>query len=73
MEEKSNHILKAIDAGYSCEQILASDRALTYHDIFHAVTEAPTSHWRRAAPPTAGTRPSGDATSSPSRVRRRRD
>jgi hypothetical protein len=44
---KSRGILKAIGKGQSCEQILANDRTLTYHDIFHAMTEAPTSHWRR--------------------------
>ncbi len=50
MQKKSRHILKAVGAGYSCEQILASDRTLTYHDIFHAVTEAPTEYWIKASP-----------------------
>ncbi len=49
MDQRSRDILKAIAAGYSCEQILASDDSLTYHDIFHAVTEASTSHWRKTS------------------------
>jgi len=44
-------ILEALAAGHTCEQILSADRTLTYHDIFHAVAEAPTSHW---AKPSAG-------------------
>jgi hypothetical protein len=44
---KLNGILKAIAAGRSCEQILAADQRLSYHDIFHAVAEAPTSYWER--------------------------
>ena len=47
LRERLKGILKAIAAGRSCEQILAADRTLTYHDIFHAVAEAPTSHWDR--------------------------
>jgi hypothetical protein len=49
--ERLKGILKALAAGRSCEQILAADRTLTYHDIFHAAAEAPTSHWAR---PLAG-------------------
>lgn len=49
MQRKSRDILKAIAAGNTCEQILASDGTLTYHDIFHAVTEAPTSYWRKSS------------------------
>jgi len=56
LRERLNGILEAIAAGRSCEQILASDRTLTYHDIFHAVAEAPTSFWD--APP-AGPSDSG--------------
>jgi hypothetical protein len=49
LSKKSHAIVEAIAAGHSCEQILAADRTLTYHDIFHAVTEIPTSHWRKPA------------------------
>jgi hypothetical protein len=45
---KLSGILEAIAAGRSCEQILADDRSLTYHDIFHAVAEAPTCFWEKA-------------------------
>ena len=45
LPEKLNGILEAIAAGRSCEQILAADRKLSYHDIFHAVAEAPTGFW----------------------------
>jgi hypothetical protein len=45
LRAKLNCILKAIAAGRSCEQILASDRTLSYHHIFHAVAEAPTTFW----------------------------
>jgi hypothetical protein len=43
--ERLKGILEALAAGRSCEQILAADRTLTYHDIFHAAAAAPTSHW----------------------------
>ena len=49
LRAKLNGILKAIAAGRSCEQILVADRTLSYHDIFHAIAEAPTSFW--AKPP----------------------
>jgi hypothetical protein len=45
LRAKLNGILHAIAAGRSCEQILASDRTLSYHHIFRAVTEAPTTSW----------------------------
>ena len=44
---KLNGILEALASGRSCEQILAADRTLSYHDIFHAVAEAPTTYWDR--------------------------
>jgi hypothetical protein len=47
--QKLDGILQAIAAGRSCEQILAEDRTLCYHDIFHAIAEAPTSHWEKSA------------------------
>jgi hypothetical protein len=54
--ERLNGILEAIAAGRSCEQILWADRTLTYHDIFHAVAEAPTSHWDKPLAVTKGKR-----------------
>ncbi len=45
--QKAQEILKAIAKGHSCEQILARDRTLTYHDIFRSVSEVPTSHWKK--------------------------
>lgn len=45
LRAKLNGILQAIAAGRSCEQILASDHTLSYHHIFHAVAEAPTTFW----------------------------
>jgi hypothetical protein len=52
--QKSLDILKAIAKGCSCEQILAGDRTLTYHDIFHSVSEVPTSHWKKNSAKSAG-------------------
>ena len=49
IRHKLNGILEAIASGRSCEQILADDRTLSYHDIFHAVAEAPTSYWDRSS------------------------
>jgi hypothetical protein len=49
MERKSRKILDAITAGHSCEQILSNDGTLTYHDIFHVVTKAPTSFWKKVS------------------------
>jgi hypothetical protein len=73
MDKKSYDILKAISAGQSCEQILASDGTLTYHDIFHALTEAPTNHWKKTSAKGTGGGLFGDATSGPAPSRRRRD
>ncbi len=44
---KASEIVEAFAEGSTCEQILQADRTLTYHDIFHAVSEMPTSQWRR--------------------------
>jgi hypothetical protein len=71
LRERLNSILQAIAAGRSCEQILAGDHTLTYHDIFHAVAEAPTSYWDK--PPAGNTangspRP-GNPARTPSRQR----
>lgn len=41
MSDKSQAILKALAQGRSCDQILAADRTLTYHDIFRAAAELP--------------------------------
>jgi hypothetical protein len=73
MENKSNDILKAIDAGHSCEEILASDHALTYHDIFHALTEAPTSHWKKTSARRTGTGMPGEAASVRAPAKHRKD
>jgi hypothetical protein len=73
MEKKSKDILKAIDAGQSCEQILAGDSEVTYHDIFHALTEAPTTYWRRTPGRGAGAGLSSEPTATPRRERHRRD
>ena len=73
MDKKSQDILKAISTGQSCEQILASDGTLTYHDIFHALTEAPTSHWKKTSAKGSGGGLFGDATSGRTPARRRRD
>ncbi len=47
LSQKSREIAKAIADGHSCEQILAHDPTLTYHDIFRAVAEVPTSYWKK--------------------------
>jgi hypothetical protein len=49
MDIKSRSIVEALVAGRSCGQILAGDGTLTDHDIFHALTEAPTSFWKKAS------------------------
>ncbi len=49
---KSQGILEALAKGRSCEQILAADPTLTYHDIFRAAAELPEGpgnrQWSRA-------------------------
>jgi len=47
---KSRGILKSIAAGLTCEQILAGNRSVTYHDVFHAAAEAPTKFWKKRPP-----------------------
>jgi hypothetical protein len=44
---KSRGILKAMASGLTCEQILAGNRTVTYHDVFHAAAEAPTKFWKK--------------------------
>jgi len=64
LSAKSHGILEAISAGHSCEQILAADRTLTYYDIFHAVTDIPTSQWKKESagiPGYCGRRRAGSA------------
>ncbi len=48
LNNKLHSILAAIAEGHTCEEILAADHTLSYHDIFHAIAEAPTSYWERA-------------------------
>jgi hypothetical protein len=62
---KLNSILEAIASGHSCEQILATDRTLSYHDIFHAIAEAPTTFWDK----TPAQRTSDEAKGRPSPAR----
>jgi hypothetical protein len=71
LRAKLNGILEAIAAGHSCEQILAADRTLSYHDIFHAVAEAPTSFWNRtsARNPRNGSPRHATAVRTPARQR----
>jgi hypothetical protein len=71
MREKLNGILEAIAAGRTCEQILTADRTLCYHDIFHAVAEAPTSFWDRASRrnASAGSPPTPTPARTPARQR----
>ncbi len=73
MDKKSHDILKAVSVGRSCEQILAGDGTLTYHDIFHALTEAPTSHWKKTAAKSTGKGLPGNATSARAAAKNRRD
>jgi uncharacterized protein (DUF433 family) len=47
LSQKARDILGAIAKGSSCEQILADDPTLTYHDIFHAASESPTSFLKK--------------------------
>ena len=53
LSRKSRGILEAVIEGHSCQQILARDHTLTYHDIFRAAGEVPTSHWKKN--PATGT------------------
>ena len=73
LRAKLNSILDAIAAGRTCEQILAADRTLTYHDIFHAVAEAPTTYWEKAAAANAGTGSARAADPDPRPIRHRTD
>jgi hypothetical protein len=47
LSRKSRGILQAVVEGHSCQQILARDHTLTYHDIFRAAGEVSTSHWKK--------------------------
>jgi len=73
LRQRLNGILQAIAAGRSCEQILAADRTLTYHDIFHAVAEAPTSHWDKPPAGNAGKASLRPANSARTPARQRSD
>ena len=48
--DKSQAILEALAKGRSCEQILAADHTLTYHDIFRAAAELPENQRNRQWP-----------------------
>jgi hypothetical protein len=50
IDKKSRAVLKALAKGRSCGQILANDRTLTSHDVFHALSEAPTTFWSKTLP-----------------------
>ncbi len=63
LNAKLHRILEAIAAGHTCEEILAADQTLSYHDIFHAIAEAPTSYWERA--PARKTDPDASAPLNP--------
>jgi len=71
--KKSRDVLRAIAAGRSCEQILAGDGTLTYHDIFHVVTEAPTSFWKKASLGSTGKGLPSKVISARTPARHRRD
>jgi hypothetical protein len=73
LRAKLDGILEAIAAGRTCEQILAEDRTLCYHDIFHAVAEAPTSYWDKASKGNGGTGSAGTFDVIPRPVRQRTD
>jgi len=73
MERKSQKILKAIAAGHSHEQILASDSTLTRHDIFRAISEAPEGFWKKTAAGSTGRGTRRDTTSVPRPAKQRRD
>jgi hypothetical protein len=60
-QSKKSRILGALAAGCSCEQLLAEDRSLSYHDIFHAIAEAPTSYWRKGSAGSPGRKWSDEA------------
>jgi hypothetical protein len=50
LSDTSQAILEALAKGRSCEQILAADHALTYHDIFRAAAEMPENQRNRRWP-----------------------
>jgi len=51
LKKKSRAVLKAVAEGRSCGQILAADPTLNSHDIFHALSEAPTAFWGSKSAP----------------------
>lgn len=48
--DKSHAIFAALASGRTCDQILAADPTLTYHDIFRAAAELPESRRRFKLP-----------------------
>ena len=71
LRQKLDGILLAIAAGRSCEEILADDRTICYHDLFHAIAEAPTSYWHKVGAGRAGKEvpPNADAARTPASQR----
>ena len=73
MDNKSRVILKAIAAGRSLEQILDGNGAVTQHDIFRAITEAPTRFWNRTPANRTPEEAVGGTTPVQGIVKQRRD
>jgi hypothetical protein len=73
LRTKLQGILEALADGHTCEEILAADRTLTYHDIFHAVADAPTSFWKSSKARAPGEAASQKAKPSPTPIRSRVD
>lgn len=47
MTPKSRAVLKALSKVRSYDQVIAGNRDLTSHDVFRALSESPTSFWRK--------------------------
>jgi hypothetical protein len=47
MQQKTKEILRALAQGDTCEEILANDGTVTHHELFHTLSETPTSHWKK--------------------------
>jgi len=73
MDKKSQDIVKAIVGGHSCEQVLAGDSTLTHHDVFRAISEAPTGFWEKASAASGDSRLPGDTISVQRSPTQRRD
>jgi hypothetical protein len=51
LSEKSRAVLKALAKGRSYRQLLATNRTLTSHDVFRALSESPTGFWEKRPGP----------------------